>query len=422
MKQNILIKPKKLSGNLKAIPSKSYGHRMIILSAISQKPSQLILDEYNEDLKATLGCIEELGGRYEILDNILRIYPIKKRKQKPILNAKESGSTLRFIIPIATAIYECNKIVAEGSLNNRPVEELTKALEKKGVYFKNHILPLETSGKFTGGEIEIEGNISSQYISGILLSAPLFKEDTRIKLRSGLESKSYVDITIDVLENYGINVTKYDNGFFVKGNQVLNPREEMIVEGDWSNASPFLIAGALGGLISLTGLNFKSVQGDKVILEILKEFGAKVEVTNRVLVTSKDKKPFKMDINEFPDLLPVLSILSCGAEGKSIFTGCHRLKLKESDRLNNTKRLINCLGGNAEVINDALIVHGKGFLEGGKVQGFNDHRMVMAASIASVIAKNEIEIEGAEAINKSYPRFFKDLKKLGGDLIDFDYR
>lgn len=418
--ERIIVRPSSLSGKIKAIPSKTYGHRMIILSALSKRPSRIIVDEYNDDLLATLNCIRELGADYFIDGKILEITPIKKVKPKPLLNAEESGSTLRFIIPVATALFENTIIDAEGSLKRRPIKPLLDGLSSAGVKFSDTTLPIETFGKFSGGEIELPGNVSSQFITGILLASSVLEKDSRIILTSELESKAYVDVTIDVLKSYGIEVEKFSEGFFVKGGQSLKPQEEVIVEGDWSNAALFLVAGAFSGEVEITGLNSDSIQGDRVILDILKSFGAEVFISDTIKVKSKDKRPLNFDINECPDLLPVLSILACGASGQSVFTGCHRLKLKESDRLTNSMELINLLGGEAFIKDDSLIVNGSGYLLGGKVKSFGDHRMAMAGTIASLISKNDIQIDGFTAINKSYPRFFKDFKCLGGDVVEFN--
>lgn len=418
--ERIIVRPSSLSGKIKAIPSKTYGHRMIILSALSEKKSRLIIDKYNDDLLATLNCIKELGADYFIDGKILEITPIKKVKPKPLLNAEESGSTLRFIIPVATALFENTIIDAEGSLKSRPIKPLLDGLSKVGVKFSRKALPIETFGKFNGGEIELPGHVSSQFISGILLASSVLEKDSRIILTSELESKAYVDVTIDVLKSYGIEVEKFSDGFFVKGGQILKPQKEVIVEGDWSNAAAFFVAGALHGEVEITGLNIDSIQGDRVILDILKSFGAEVFISDTIKVKSKDKRPLNFDINECPDLLPVLSILACGAVGQSVFTGCHRLKLKESDRLTNSTELINLLGGKAFIKDESLIVNGSGYLLGGKVKSFGDHRMAMAGAIASLISKNDIQIDGFTAINKSYPRFFEDFKCLGGDVVEFN--
>ena len=418
--ERIIVKPNSLSGKIKAIPSKTYGHRMIILSALSQKASKLIIDEYNDDLSATLNCIKELGAEYSIDGEVLTIFPIEKVNSKPFLNAGESGSTLRFIIPVATALYENTVIDAKGSLKNRPIEPLLDGLSSVGVKFSNKTLPIESFGKFVGGDIELPGHVSSQFITGILIAASVLDKDSRIILTSKLESRAYVDVTIDVLKSYGIDVEKNSDGFFVKGGQCLNPPEEVLVEGDWSNAAPFLVAGALHGEVEITGLNRNSIQGDRVILDTLKSFGAEVSISDTIKVKSREKQPLNMDINECPDLLPVLSILACGANGQSIFTGCHRLRIKESDRLTNSMEIINNLGGDAFIKDDSLIVNGSGCLFGGEVKSYGDHRMVMAATIASSIAKEAIEIHGFSAINKSYPRFFKDFKCLGGEVVEFN--
>ncbi|WP_300410337.1 3-phosphoshikimate 1-carboxyvinyltransferase [Lagierella sp.] len=420
MAERILIKPSILKGEVNSITSKTYGHRMIILSALSKDESTLIIGEYNEDLCATLNCIKNLGANYQIDKDELRVLPIELSPKEVSLNCKESGSTLRFIIPVATALYDRTFISGENSLKKRPIKPLLEALSKSGVKFSSTSLPIKTEGKFEGGEIELPGNISSQFVTGILLASTLIDRDTEITLTSPLESKAYVDVTLEVLKDYGVKVIELENGYYVEKNQRPMAPKVQRVQGDWSNGAALLVAGAMEGDVTIRGLKLDSSQGDRVILDILKSFGADLKIDNSIQVKSLFKKPIEMDINECPDLLPVLAILSCSTKGVSKFFNGRRLRLKESDRLKNSMDLINRLGGKAMVLEDDLIVHGMGSLNGGVVSSYNDHRMVMAATIASTISQGEIVIDGYRAIDKSYPKFFEDFKTLGGKCIELD--
>ncbi len=422
MAEGILIKPGSLKGSIKAIASKTYGHRMIILSALSKKSSKLILEEYNDDLFATLDCIKNLGGDYSIDKDELIIEPIEKGSKDISLNCRESGSTLRFIIPVATALYDKTLIDGTGTLGKRPIKPLLQALSQRGVEFSRETLPIVSKGKFHGGKIYLPGNISSQFITGILLASSILEEDTTIELTTPLESVAYVKVTLEVLKDYAIEVLEKNDGYYIKGGQKPNPPVQNKVQGDWSNAAAFLVAGAINGNLTMEGLLVSSSQGDKIILEILENFGADLKIEDEISIKSKGKRPIEMDINECPDLLPVLGILGCSVKGVSKFTNGGRLRIKESDRLNNTMDLINSLGGKAEVLGDDLIVYGSGSLKGGVVSSYNDHRMVMAATIASTIAEEDIVIYGHKAINKSYPKFFEDFNNLGGNFIEFDHR
>lgn len=288
-------------------------------------------------------------------------------------------------------------------------------MKDHGVSFSADKLPFVSKGKIKSGDYMIRGDVSSQYITGLLFLAPLFDEACKIILTSKLESKSYVDISLDVMEKFGIKIEEETYGYEVSG-QTYSPCDYK-VEGDWSNAAFFLAAGALGNEITLRGLNTNSKQGDMKIVDVLKNYGADVRVTeDSVRVRSDKRRHIDVNLEDVPDMLPALSILAAGAKGRSSFYNGKRLRLKESDRLSTTAEMIRALGGQVEEREDCLVIYGKGGLRGGVVDSHNDHRIVMAASLASVISDDKIYLTGERAVEKSYPEFFKDFKKLGGSL------
>ncbi|MBR0044097.1 MAG: 3-phosphoshikimate 1-carboxyvinyltransferase, partial [Synergistaceae bacterium] len=271
-------------------------------------------------------------------------------------------------------------------------------------------LPFETQGKLRAGEFQIRGDVSSQYITGLLLAMPLLKDEAKITLTSSLKSADYVNITLKVLQDFNINIDNYAcNNLKFKSPGIIR------VGGDWSSAAFYLAAGALDCDVSITGLDLKSEQGDKRILDLLKQFGAEIVIKDGNVKAVYDKLlASNIDIDATPDLLPILAVVAAYAEGESVFYNAARLRLKESDRIKSTCEMINSLGGQAQELEDKLIVKGSNFrnLRGGVVNGFNDHRIVMSAAIAAVKCDNKVIISDFEAVNKSYPKFFEDYNNL----------
>ena len=270
------------------------------------------------------------------------------------------------------------------------------------------------SGSLKAGEYVLPGNVSSQYISGLLMALATVKGESSIRLTTPLQSESYVNMTLHTLDLFGAKVQKTENGYIIKGVDGLVSPGEAKADGDWSNAAFFLAAGALGGSITVKGLDTQSVQGDKKVLDALRAFGAQIEIEgDRVTVRSSPLHGCTVDLTDTPDLLPILAIVGAYASGSTNFTGGARLRLKESDRLETTKNMIESMGGKATVLPDGMIIEGTG-LTGGRVDGANDHRIVMAAAIGACYAKGDTTVTGAQAVNKSYPDFFEDLLSLGG--------
>ncbi len=412
---DILIQPSPLGGELCAIPSKSDAHRLIICAALADKPTRLHLPSSSRDIDATCACMRALGASIAREGEYLTISPLLPVSEPPLLDCGESGSTLRFLLPVATALYERVRFVGHGRLPERPLKDLQDAMRAHGVDFSSDTLPFETKGRLRGGEFRIAGNVSSQYITGLLLAAAALGEDSRIVLTSGLESASYVDITLHALRRFGLQVDEFGDGWALKGGQRLRSADELAVEGDWSNAAFPLVGGLLGDGLTLCGLTPQSPQGDRAIVSVLRRFGAMLDVSDdRVRVFPSLLRGIEVDMRDIPDALPALAVVAAYAEGETRFINAARLRLKESDRLQAVCAMLKALGGEAEELPDGLIVFGRQGLHGGEVDGFGDHRIVMAAAIAASRADGEVILRGAEAAEKSYPAFFDHFQALGG--------
>ena len=409
---NVKVSPCALKGNIRAISSKSDAHRLLILSALSGSPVFLELNVFSKDILATADCLCALGADIKRTDKGFHVTPIKNVPAEALLNCMESGSTLRFMLPVAAALGVKARFTGEGRLPSRPIGELKKVMEQHGVRFSSDKLPLTVEGKLTPGEYAIPGNISSQYLTGLMLALPLVGEST-VKLTAKLESVGYVDMTVSALKKFGAEVTKCGEEFKIPYTGYKSP-EKLCVEGDWSNSAFFLVAGALAGGITVTGLDTHSSQADKAVVDILLKMGADVSVKgNAVRVCPAPLSGCDIDVSNIPDLLPVLAVAASYAKGQTRFTNAARLRIKESDRLFSTASMINSLGGNAVEYPDSLTVEGS-FLKGGVTDSFNDHRIVMSAAIAAMKCENDVVIKCAEAVNKSYPAFFEDIISLGG--------
>ena len=384
-----------LKGEVNIPPSKSAAHRALICSFLSGggKVSGII---DSSDMKATTGALNALKNDEEVIDCI------------------ESGSTLRFIIPIAAALGKSVTFTGSGRLPQRPIREYITLLEEHGVKCEsNGCLPLKIKGKLSGGVFKIRGDVSSQYVTGLLLALPLLNEDSEIILTSPLQSKPYVDMTIQVMKDFGVEITESENIYRIASNQSYKPCDYK-VEGDWSQAAFFLAAGAINGDISVKGLDLNSTQGDKEIVDILKRFGADIEVTNNFVRAKKSSlKGIEIDAQNIPDMVPALAVVAANAKGKTIIKNAQRLRLKESNRIESVVCNLKKMKINALETPDGMIIEGSQAF-GAKLEGYNDHRIVMAFSVAALFAKGETFISDAQSINKSYPSFFDDYNLLGG--------
>ena len=411
---NIVIEPSPLKGEIAAIPSKSVAHRMLICAALADGPTTLRIPKTSDDIDATADCLRALGAAITINNEDYIVEPIAQIENIPLLDCGESGSTLRFLLPVAAAAADRCRFDGHGRLPDRPLSDLTDAMKEHGVSFDGEKLPFTIGGRLRGGIYRLPGNVSSQYITGLLLALPLCEEDSVIELTTALESASYIDITLSVLKTFGITVHCERNRYIIPGKQVFRSPGTLPVEGDWSNAAFFLTAAALNNDITMTGLNPNSAQGDRKIIALLEQLGAVTQKDNgRLTLRSDELKGCTIDIQDTPDLLPVLSVAAAFAQGKTTFINAARLRLKESDRLASSAAMIENLGGRAEVGEDELTVYGTGLI-GGTVESCNDHRIAMSAAVAATRCSKPVTILHAEAVKKSYPGFYNDYNKTGG--------
>lgn len=406
----IELKPSTLAGTVQAVASKSHAHRLLIAAALSDAPSEVSIHTTSQDIEATKDCLAQL------------------KEEIPVFNCCESGSTLRFLIPVAMALKEKATFLGSGRLPQRPISPLKEEMEAHGCSFTKGISESEIctiQGKLQSGTFTLPGNISSQYITGLLFALPLLGGDSKICITSPLESSKYVDMTLDVLKEFGIQIQIYNNEgcptYEIKGNQIYHAPELVTAEGDWSNIAFWVIAGILskGQGITCQGIRAESIQGDKAVAELAAKMGGKITQSGQTLLVAPGQlDAIDIDASEIPDLVPILSVAAATANGTTRIYNAGRLRIKESDRLSAMYDCLSKVGANIIEEPEGLVIRGVPKLKGGTVSGYNDHRIVMAMSIASVISENPIIIEGAEAINKSYPTFFNDFKALGGDCCE----
>ena len=404
-------------GDVRIPSSKSIVHRLLICAALGQEKMTIRYDGLSRDIRATADCLNALGADIRAGEKELRITPIAKQKQteKAFLPAGESGSTLRFLIPLAGALGRQADFHMEGRLSERPLAPFDELLREHGMSLRREGQILHCDGQLDGGMFLLPGNISSQYFSGLLMALPILSGESRLQTEGEMESAAYVRLTEEVLRLAEVRFDRENKSTWkISGCQIPHLPQTVQVEGDWSNAAFFLCAAALSeNGIRVSGLNPSSVQGDRQILQILREFGAEIMTDQDCIsVRQGTRCPLSIDAMAIPDLVPVLAILSCGAEGTSRITGASRLRWKESDRLKATTALIHSLGGEAEELPDGIIVHGNGRLSGGKIDAFNDHRIAMSAAVAAVLCSEPVIVPKAECVEKSYPAFWRDFEKL----------
>lgn len=402
---NAQITPKLLKGKITAPPSKSMAHRLLICSALSKGRSVVRNLSFSKDIEATIGALRALGADITVDGTTAYINGITEALHKADIDCNESGSTLRFLIPVAAALGADATFNGRGKLPQRPITPYITELSEKGIQFDySDTMPFGIKGKLEGGNFTLEGNISSQFITGLMFALPLLDNDSEIILTSPLESKSYVNMTISALAMFGIEIKETENGWSVKGSQTYKECN-VKVEGDYSQAAFFYVANALGSNIKITGLYKNSSQGDKFIVDII----------DIIRYNKSQLKAFVIDGSDIPDIVPVLTVLACFCEGTSMITNVARLRIKECDRLEAISKCLDSIGADVKVQNDNLVINGgiKSFT-GGRVDSFNDHRIAMCMAICATRCTAPLEIVGASCVEKSYPDFFETYKKLGG--------
>jgi 3-phosphoshikimate 1-carboxyvinyltransferase len=367
--------------------------------------------------------MKSLGVNIKINKNTLTAHGKKSLEVKNnVIDCNESGSTLRFLIPLATTTGIELTFKGTGKLVERPLEPYYKIFDEKEINYKNidGKLPLSIAGNLKPGEYKVKGNISSQFISGLLFALPLLDGDSKIIVTTELESKPYVDLTIAMLKNFSVEVANNDyREFIVRGNQRYKAMNYK-VEGDFSQAAFWLTAGILGANVLCDGLNINSLQGDKAVLEIIKSMGGNFAIEGDTIKALPSKtKATIIDASQCPDLVPILTVLAALSEGTTKIINAARLRIKESDRLSAIALELNKIGANIEEKEDGLVIRGKEALKGGTVHSWNDHRIAMALAIASIKCTEPLIIKDALCVKKSYPDFWKDFKKLGGIMDEW---
>ncbi len=396
-----VIEPSRLAGTIPAIASKSQAHRLLICAALADKPTSVACPTLSADIAATADCLRALGADIAYENGVFSVSPIAAMPAHPALDCGESGSTLRFLLPVACALGAKASIKMRGRLPERPLSPLWEELERHGARLSRpapDVIAVE--GRLTPGDYTLAANVSSQFISGLLFALLLLEEPSTITLTGRLESAAYVTMTIRALGLFGVDCPLESGMFTVPGGRRYASPGTAAVEGDWSNAAFWVAANHIcGGTLHITGLAPDSPQGDRAALDLAARIGA----GNAVI-----------DCQDVPDLVPVLSVLAAVTPGVTRFVNAGRLRIKESDRLATTAGLLLALGGQAEELPDGLVVTGRERLSGGQVDSANDHRIAMSAAVAALACDGPVVLHGAQAVNKSYPAFWADYARLGG--------
>lgn len=417
---DIRVLPGKLSGTVYVPPSKSAAHRAIIAAALAEGESVIENVDLSSDIRATIGACEQLGCTVGIEQKerccTLTVRGGLKPQSGALIDCAESGSTLRFMIPVACTQAGERTFAGRGRLPQRPIDAYLQVFDEQGIEYNRPYganLPLSVKGALKPDQFKIDGRVSSQFVTGLLYALPLLDGNSQIEVIGGFESRGYVDLTVDMLRRFGVEIGCEGDRFFVCGNQLYKP-QRIAVEGDYSQAAFFLVAGAISGGLRVEGLLQNSLQPDSVIVDILTRMGADITQEGDTLVASPSQlHGIDIDVSQCPDLVPPLAIAAAFAQGTTRITGAARLRIKESDRLNVLAQNLNALGIKVEEQPDGLTIHG-GIITGGEVDSFGDHRIAMAFSIAASASKQTITIVGAQCVDKSYPKFYEDFAKLGG--------
>lgn len=417
-KDVITLFPATLSGEIKAPSSKSFSHRAIIAAALSKGESRITNLVYSEDVIATIEALKMIGVKFVKHKTSLIVSGVSKIKVKHhSVDCNESGSTLRFLIPLFSLSNKPISFTGKQSLLKRPLDIYEEVFKINNGTFEISDTQIMVNGSIKAKEYTIKGDVSSQFFSGLFFALPLLKEDSTIYVDGELESKSYIKLTIAVLEKFGIEIIEIPEGFFIKGSQKYKATDYDI-EGDYSQAAFYLVAGTLNGMINITHLNFDSLQGDKAIINIIQEMHGKIIFAENGFNTEKSNTTSTViDLADTPDLGPIVALLAALSRGTTHITNIKRLRHKESDRVNSIVTTLSALGANITATENEIIIIGRKSLSGGvTVDSYNDHRIAMMLAIAALRCEKEIVLTNAQAIKKSYPHFYKDYLRLGGKI------
>ena len=407
------------AGAIRIPASKSQAHRMLICAALSHKPSRLILDGFSADIEATMQCLAALGARFEKESDGLFVTPLSACPAQARLDAGESGSTLRFLLPVLGALGVRAEVRMHGRLPERPLSPLWEVLEAHGMRLRQDGAVLHTDGQLCAGDYSLPGNVSSQFISGLLFALPLLDGNSTLTVTGALQSARYVAMTEQALAAAGILTKKDGPVWQIGGGQRYAAPAVQTVEGDWSNAAFFLCMGALSETgVTVSGLNPASLQADRAITEILTRFGAELTVSeDAVTVRRGALRGITLDAGPVPDLIPVVSCLAALCGGETRIENAARLRLKESDRLQTTAALLASLGGSVRELPDGLVISGRDRLSGGTADACGDHRIAMSAAMAACGCEGPVTVSGSECVAKSYPAFWEDFASLKEDAV-----
>jgi 3-phosphoshikimate 1-carboxyvinyltransferase len=424
---NLKIYPNKLSGEVKIPPSKSMAHRAVICAALGDGVSKVTNIDYSDDIIATIQAMSSLGAKITQKEDYLEVYGIKcpenikfnEVKNERTIDCNESGSTLRFLVPIAALFEGVNKFIGRGNLGKRPLDTYYNIFDEQKIKYTytEGILDLKTEGKLQAGEFKVKGNISSQFITGLLFTLPLLDGDSKIIITTEMESKGYIDLTLSAMRDFDIEIinNNYEE-FIIKGNQTYKSRDYR-VEGDYSQAAFFFSADAISNNIILNDLKLDSLQGDKEVTDILTRMGLEISSKNNGLIgnVSGELKATVIDGSQCPDIIPVVSLVAALSAGTTEVINAGRLRIKECDRLAAVTSELNKLGAKITEKEDGLIIEGVKELKGGvEVWSHKDHRIAMTLAMASTICKEPIILKDYECVSKSYPQFWDDFKNVGG--------
>lgn len=436
--------------DIPAISSKSYVHRLMIAAALADRRCLIVTNIFSEDMKATMNCLNAMGADIVMENEGFLVREGVRESKRTVLFCNESGSTARFLLPLATVFADEATLSGKGKLPERPNAPLCNQMRLNGVEIDKDFLPLNTKGRLKAGVYTLPGNVSSQFITGLLLSLPLLDGDSRLIIEGKLESAGYIDVTLDVLSMFEIKIERTEEGFRIPGNQKYTLDDDklievedihdscLIAEGDWSNSAYILGMGALGGEVTVRGLNPKSVQPDSEAIKLFKEFGATVEIISdcgggntgtkspmaKVKVSYDTLQGITKDVSQIPDLVPALAVIASFAKTDSVFTNVQRLRIKESDRVESIVSLLKSYGAECEVTKngecESMRISGANIYSSENVRcevsSFRDHRIVLAAVMAYRKLGGMMVIDGAEAVNKSYPDFFKNVVGICEEL------
>lgn len=424
---NTVVMPSKPGGTIHSIPSKSHVHRLLICAALSSGITKITCSSSSEDIDATADCLASLCADIKKEESVFVVDGAKNQTsaqtKKKTLNCGESGSTYRFLFPITCALGANCSFSLKGRLPERPMDPLFNVLEQKGISISGKgTSEVSVSGKLRHGTFTIPGDISSQFISGLIFALPLLEGDSIIDITGTVESRKYIDITLSAVRSFGIIIYEEKNTFRIPGGQTYISPGRLASEGDWSNSAFWLCLSTLSGKpVTCKGLSMNSLQGDKDICRILRDFGAEVQISeDSVTVIPQSLKGITVDVSQVPDLVPAIAAVAVGAKGQTRIENAGRLRLKESDRLKAVSGVLNELGASVTETAEGLIIEGTGKIKGGTVDSWGDHRIVMMASMISAISGSPVKITNSQAVNKSYPGFFDDLSSLGVEILRED--